>query len=270
MNHAQIFLSTHVTPEKLSVCSVLSGLGNLCLIPIDYFFHGRYVQIISTTDGPRVDHVRTFHPNGDANVSRFESLVSHEKGFLKTVAAIIFFIPGLFLGSIFKGLSYLSETTRDQHELVKKHFTPINITIGSDKEPLDEAGIKSELEKIQNEPLHQKINALIIYGQDDVRLNTDPGFVKLNPKKVILAGPRIIHEPCAGNRLDDMLSGNKKWMSDTQRSITENKPDCTFVKQLEVESVNEALAEQRPRRPWSLKRYHVVYVVPNLKSSELK
>ena len=94
-----------------------------------------------------------------------------------------------------------------------------------------------------------------------MQLNTDPGFLKLTPKKVIFVGARIVHEPCVGNRLDDTLSEDKKWISNHVRIFKEKTVGNTFVTQFAVGSVDEALNHQTPRKPWSFKRYHGLYVV---------
>ena len=101
------------------------------------------------------------------------------------------------------------------------------------------------------------MNALIIYGSGDVRLNDDPGIGRLNPKKLILVGARIVHDPCAGKRLDDTLAGREEWLSSSVR----NAPGYTFIKQETVSSVEEAMAHQPPSRGLFKGKYHLVYQV---------
>lgn len=194
MNSAQIFLSTKIEERDL-----FSGLGNLGLAPIRYFFHGRNIKILPDPVQQKillkeqeVHHVGSFSTQPYFSKTT-NGLISSNRNLLKTVAAIVFLIPGLCLGSIFKGLSYLSKATRDEHGLIKKHFTPVNRTIGSLEKPLNEEELQAALRKIAKEPLHQKINALTIYGKDDMQLKTDPGFRNLDPKKVIFVGARIIN-----------------------------------------------------------------------------
>lgn len=94
-----------------------------------------------------------------------------------------------------------------------------------------------------------------------MQFNTDPGFVRLNPKKVIFVGAKIVHQSCAGTRLDDTLSRSKKWPSNNVRVCTAQRVGNTFVTQLAATTVDEALNHQMPRRPWSFERYHGLYVV---------
>jgi hypothetical protein len=203
-----------------------------------------------------VHHVRSFHQDGNRHYSRSDyRLESSSKNIFKTAAAIIFLLPGLCFGSIFKGLSYLSQSTREKHRLVKQHFTPENKFIGSHQNPLDENQIFEALQVLHKDPLHQKINALVIYGKD-VQMNNDPGIGRLNPKKLILVGAQIVHQPSPFDRLDDKLSRYRKWCSKVLRL-----PGGTFVTQKPVRNIVEALADQLPRRPGSFARYHRVYVV---------
>lgn len=257
MNNLVIFSSTNVQGSGIA-----SSFGNTCLTPVRYLFHGKTVEIVSKELFQEVHHVSSFHKS-DLYCSKSNSgLKSASTGFLQTVAAIITLIPGLFIGAIFKGLSYLSKSTRDQHALIKEHFKPIDKTIGSAEKPLVKSDIRAALRCLGCEPLHQKIHALTIYGAN-VQLNTDPGFLELNPKKVIFVGAKIVHEPTEHLRLDELLSGSKKWKRDAVRVVTASESG-TFVDQIVVKSVDEALTHQTERRPRSSKRYHGIYVVAKL------
>ena len=146
------------------------------------------------------------------------------------------------------------------------------VTIGSAEACLDENGIREELKKISGK---QNVDVLVIYGNGKVALNEDPGFVALNPKKVILVGGRIVHESCTGYRLDDRLANNKEWLSSIVRMTSEGGQrrqeryiPNTFVQQLIVNSVDEAIAHKPPSRGIFKGNYHQVYCVMEKKNDD--
>jgi len=130
--------------------------------------------------------------------------------------------------------------------------------IGSPEDRQDETGIRDRLGLLG--PVFSTIDTLVIYGTGDVQLNTDPGFVRFNPKKVILVGARIVHEPDM-NRLDDKLACKKEWLSSSARIVNVNQTSPTFVTQVDVSSVEEALSDKPPSRGGFKGRYHCVYQV---------
>jgi hypothetical protein len=130
-------------------------------------------------------------------------------------------------------------------------------TIGSKESRLNESGIEEELKKFRG---RKDIDILVIYGNGSVQFNTDPGFVTMNPKKVILFGAWIIHES-GSNRLDDALADNKEWLSRGLRIASASLPQYrTHVTQIVVSSLEEALNHTPDWRGF-LQRYHVVYLV---------
>lgn len=262
MNNFQIFFRTRVKGE--------SSIGNNCLAPVRYFFNGKTVRIFKDRDAEWVNHVSSFHRKGHNHKSRFdESMSSSWKGWEKKLFCIIFLLPGLFVGTLFKGISYLtSKSVRDHHHLVKLHLNvPRNITIGSKEDPLlTEEELKQELEKNYRAPLYQKIHALIIYGNNIDWSKDIPEIRKLNPKKMILVGARIIHDFDSSyhaeyNCLDLKLYKTKKWEHRYVEKNVVKKVEETFVRQIPVKTIEEALADIPPLRHGKSKRFHTIYIV---------
>lgn len=264
MNDLRLFLTTEVEDFN-----ILAALGNLSLTPARYLFHGKTISIVTKGQINEVHHVMSFHKSGRCHQSKTSRLVSDEKTFLKTVFSIILLIPCLILGLALKGLSYLSASVREKHNLAKLHLTPINVNVGSRENPLNEKEIKEALSKISSDPLHQKIHAIIVYGKVEeghpVEFNQDPGFIKLSPKKIVLVNAEVVHRP-GYFRLDEALI-KSKWPDSTIREIKfyegMSASDSTkpFVNQVVVKSVEEALAHEMPRRPYSLTREKGLYLV---------
>ncbi len=260
MNNVNLFLNAEIKD-----CGRLAAAADLALSPVRYFFHGHTVKVVKFQAQDYVQHVSSFKDKGDtANVVYNTDDKIHTKifvdgssrGYLKSVAIIALFVPGLILGTIAKSFAYLSDDMRAKHRLAKLHFTLVDKTIGSEENRLDERGIQAELTKLKDAPLHQKVNNLIIYGNGNVEFKADPGFVAMNPKKVVLVGARIIRDSLVTTQLDDTLAAKKEWFS---RSVL-GDTDPTLVRQINIASVKEALDHIPPRRPCSSKTYHTVYL----------
>lgn len=280
MNNFQIFLST-----KVQNAGKLAAIGDFLLTPARNLFCGKTVRIVPKEALFEVNHVPSYHKMGGSRYCEFDnSLTSSQSSFLKTLVSILLFIPGFLLGSIFKGFSYCYKDTRDKRDLVKQHFTRIDHSIGSAENRLDEEGIKKALEDFAKLPLHQKVNHLTIFAKGveheshinritketvvdplrlkDLLLDTDPGIIRLNPKKVILDGARIGHKFGEFiSHFDDELIKTKKFKNRKERNLESDRIDSTFVEQYPVKSLEEALEHVPPRMSWSLKRYNAIYVV---------
>ncbi len=76
-----------------------------------------------TTHVHSVDSFRT-RGRSRSNIN----LMSSPRGMIKTVLSILFLLPGILLGAVFKGLAYSSSNVRKNHHLTKEHFTPVNET----------------------------------------------------------------------------------------------------------------------------------------------
>jgi hypothetical protein len=149
-------------------------------------------------------------------------------------------------------------------------------TIGSAEASLSLEGIKEQLKVWKNEN-REELDALIVYGKG-INFNTDPGFLSLKPKKIILVDCKIVHEP-SFYRLDDELSRQQDTYIDffgkkmKHFAWLDKGPvrDCnsvfnTHVAQLKMDSVQEALDHKPPKYRFENSlhwgTYRVVYVVP--------
>lgn len=274
MGNFSVFLNDRiVNNNSYSSADLPVACGNFCLLPVRCLFKGHKVTIFTTNT-----------PTGTALNVRHET--ESKRTFLRVIASILFLVPGLLLGCIFKGIGYLSPSIRENHKLSMQRpmpnpsentpdahpaadprprtaqYTPINV--GSNEERLGLEGIEkalTDLRELQRGAVTP--NALVIYAQPGTEFNTDPGFLYLKLDKVILVGARIIHDSCAGRRLDDALAtSDRNWESSFTR---EGSPTyfryLTFVKQHPMASVDAALADVPPNIRGTSERYKRIYLV---------
>jgi hypothetical protein len=242
MGHVSTFFNT-----EISHSGTLAALGDACFAPIRYFLHGKTVDIDKTTKTTVIHSMASYHPeaghrsrvfayllkNGSKNYFTDKG-VSQEKHLLATVGAIVALVPCFFLGLIFKSLAYLSSTMRERHNLAKLHLTPSNMKIGTQNIPLDQEGIRKALEERIQDPGHQKVDALIIHGRQEVTVSdTDDQIRALNPRKIILIGPR------GSNRHDGQTDEGY------QRLVGMYEPPIQKVR-----SIEEALKAKPEDRSW--------------------
>lgn len=251
MSDLAIFLNTKIDRHDPNY---LASIGDLCLTPIRQIFSGRTVCVVDP--GSFVDPRQPI-TRGFAKV-------------LKIIAAIVFLIPGLCLGSIFKGLSYLSPKTREYHRIVRQSLYPPAVfsdrTIGSPTNPLNMEGIWKAIGDLQNE--QGQIGALIIYAVRGTMLIADSerygslAISALNPKKIILVGTYIEHPRLTPSRysheelgfplpLKERLMNSGDWLRAGEGALV----------QKEMRSVEEALADKPPKNPVTRQPYRVVYTV---------
>lgn len=180
-----------------------------------------------------------------------------KRTYLRLALAVVFLLPGLILGTLFKGLGYLTSTIRKRHELILTHYIPIDRTVGGERQRLNLAQIRLALdEQRKQNHLDQATNNLIIYAQEGTNINDDPGILDLNPRKIVLVGAKIVHEPSAFGRMDDMMVSSSDWESGVRINHS------TYVSQHKVKSVDEALQDILPKKSFfSSERYKRVYVV---------
>lgn len=191
------FFNVHLASHR----GFLNDIGDVCFQPIRYFFHGKNVY----NENGRIHKVASFH-NSPGHRSRrityldqkngnFSSKYSsREKTWLATVGAILTLVPGFFLGSIFKGVAFLSPSLRYNYRTATEQLKPKNFEIGDQNERLNQDEINQKLEELINRNIHSKVNSLIIYGIRGVRISDiDPRIRALNPKKIILLGAEGIN-----------------------------------------------------------------------------
>lgn len=262
MNSLNFFLKTEIEGT-----GALSWVGNLGLAPYRYLFNGKTVSVVTDKTDNQVVHVHdvsSFHNNGADHHSTTEyDLVSSEKAFYKLVLAVVLLIPGLIL-SVCKALSYLFEDVQQKNALAQQHFTPINRTIGTKENPITSTqNLENELYVESQKPLHQRTNAIIIYGDGNLEINAEPGILRFNPAKIILVGAKVVHKPCGamGGRLDDAMMSSGKWKdAGVGRVVTSDNSAKTGASAQTADSVDAALNEPNPSRGGG-KTFHVLYQV---------
>jgi len=195
----RVFLNTHVENNNGPLwANVLAKIGDIGLIFVRILWNGKTITFI-----PRENHVIETEDALSLNVD-LPHVCHNISGTIKTTLAIILLVPGLLLVP-FKALSYLSMEMRQQHHLVKLHFTPMDrkIILVRNRAIVDEltAGFNRDIPN-RNRPTNTlTVHANSIRGdilEEDIHL--EPVTLSLdmlqyiraqNPKKVVLIGCRI-------------------------------------------------------------------------------
>jgi len=263
MNHLNVFFNNRIIAENQFPLSNFSvRLGDWCLTPVRYLCDGNKLTVATHEGHLTVNHQKEFagFKQGDMRKARY----------LHVIASIIFTIPGVIFGSILKGLGYISAKMREADANARKHYTPLDRTIGSKDRRLKLDEIREEILNMQNNNhFHQATKNFVVYAQNKTLINEDIGFMGLDARKIILVGAKIIHKRNTENRLDDLLKEDSRWNCAKERTFIgeERGKDVTFVKQFDVGSVEEAENSVALRRGLlSLKRFHQVYVVNGIES----
>lgn len=259
MGNLSIFFNHRITRrEAFTLYDVPAALGDFFLTPVRCLFNGNKITISIK------DQLITVTNEKEYASTRWD-WQKPKRNFLRVIASIVLLAPGLILGSVIKGLGYLSKVIRARHKLTLLHYIPIDRTVGTDQNRLNLDQIKQQLEELRkNNWINQPTKTLIVYAQPNTQINTDPGFLALHPQKIILVGARIVHQPCAGNRLDDTLAGSSNWESRSFRTIKNGTQANfgTFITQWQVNSVQDAIQDIPPKKSlFSSERYRRVYVV---------
>lgn len=258
MNHLNVFFNNRIVAENQFPLSNFSAkLGDWCLTPVRCLFDGNKLTIATHQENLTVVHEKEFARSNNGEMPK--------RNYLKVIASILLIIPGVIFGSILKGLSYISSKMREADAHARLHYTPINRTLGSPERRLNSEEITQEIGNIQNNNhLHQATKNLIVYAQENTLINEDLGFVGLDCQKIILVGARIIHKYETDGRLDDLLKQDPRWDCAANRTFIgeQRGKDVTYVKQIRVESIEEAENAPVPKMSiWSTARLHRVYVI---------
>lgn len=243
---------------RIANAGMYANIGDWFLTPIRHF-SGRDITIAE--DRYQGAEVTSLAPYKYQHRSDTETW---EYPWLKTAFLISFLVPGLIIGSIFKGIAYSKGEFREKHDLVKLHLTPVPLAqVGTVENPLlSEKEVINHIAALYRDNMHRKIHTLVIYGNNVNLSQHIPCIKPLGIKKLILVGTQIVHNRIATKRFDDELSLSKKWLA---TKVRRNPVDIneTYITQIKVPSVQEAIAKKPPTRvmlPWP-KRYHAVYVV---------
>lgn len=194
-NHIGVFLNDRIenisehessrSPNDLLNKAV--KFGNWCLTPVRYLCNGNKVTITYKKGG---------WVSGKHEKEYFQCEEKTQR-FFKGIASLVLIIPGLIAGSLFKGLGYLSQPIREGHRLAVIHYAPTDIIIGSPENRLSLKEVEKEIIKESSNKtgygFYQWTKNLIVYLPRDqpTHIMEDPGFMKLNPQRIILDGTRI-------------------------------------------------------------------------------
>ena len=111
-------------------------------------------------------------------------------------------------------------------------------------------------------PVNEPTYSLTIYGDGNLNIVDDPGFLAFNPMKLILVGAHIVHDVShsGAGPLDEQLSRRPEWLGG-KGFYEAQTPGGSFMSYEEVPSVEEALKRVHPRMEDG-RFYHKIYYVP--------
>lgn len=258
MDHLSVFFGNPVIADKrgdqtqFSKIEIIvysaSLIGNVCFMPCAYLFNTNMFFITR---------------NAKSEVQRFEKvLFGKDKTFIKTALAIALLIPGIVFGTLIKGLTYLHKSMRENHRLILLSKTPIErIDIGSKDEGVNLDQLQAQVKQIISENrYHRSVKAVVIYATPLLsKLNSDYGILDLSPEKIILVGGVRITTYPSIHDFDKKFIEKGGW---EMREAREGS-SCwdTLIVQQTVKSVEEALADNPPRKSRFSEPLKQVYVV---------
>jgi|HubBroStandDraft_4_1064222.scaffolds.fasta_scaffold165180_1 hypothetical protein len=252
MKDLAVFLNTRVEDS-----GALAWIGDKGLAPVRYLCNGKtiLVEFRGSDDSDNkieIHHVTSFHKQGAQNRAKtYHDLQSSSTGMIKTVLSVVFLIPGLMVGAVFKGLAYLSSDVREKHSLAKEHLTPINREIGTRSQPMrNEQELKEALSAAYESDLkHRPTDALIIHGNGTFAIHDHPevlkNILKFNSRKLILENTSLKNHPellvgalrirstlisssissqwnrRSGEAIEEMLHDSSRWNLGSAKSIEE-------------------------------------------------
>lgn len=245
MNKVNLFINTNVTDT-----GIVNYLADFALSPVRYFFGGRKVQVIRTDGQPHVHSVRSY--SKDLNCTKSSrtnrDLESDSSYLLNDVFMPVGLLPGLIAGVVLKSFALLTGKVQEKYDLAARHFVRVDKTIGS-----PEALLQSEMDIIQalrvlgeereREPLHQKVNNLVIYAKKGVEIVKANEIFWINPQKLIVVGAKLIDGPCGGfySSLDEVLARTEKWLGSSVAVHTLKQSTRSAQDHLPVEGLGDEM-----------------------------
>lgn len=255
MTSASVFFNNRTVTDSFHFSDVPVALGDWFLTPIRCLYNGNKVTISHRNDSITIEHEKEYSDWDNKRPTR---------NFLRLALSIILIVPGAIIGSVFKGVGYLSQSIQNRHTKIRYHYSPGSI-VGDESDPPDLKTISDILKNdFKNIERDKFCNALVINAKKGTRINVDPGILSEDAKKIILVGARIVHDPATEPLLDDALYRDPSWESGPRLfcSNFNNDPNgITHVKQFPVSSIEEAMQDEPPKRPDSDERYKRVYLV---------
>jgi len=260
MESLSVFLNTRIVNYSFSCAGIPVAFGNFCLTPVRCLFNGDKVTI-SLSASADDNRVRVVH---EKEYGEYGEYGKPKKTWLRVIVSIVLLVPGLLLGSIFKGVGYLSKSIRERHNFAIVHYTPVDRTVGSEAGRLNLDGIRQNLLQLMiNNRLNQPTNMIVVYAEPGTCLNEDPGLLQFDPKKIVLVGAQIVHEPSDVRRLDDELDEKLGWQT-RMYAAARHDGKYSFVIQHKVGSVEAARNDLPPKKSphrTSSERLKRVYLV---------
>ncbi len=257
MNDLKVFFNTEIVNA-----GHLSQVGNFGLTPVRYLFKGETIEI-KLSSPPGTEYQIDAMPSFRRSKIQFAWDPPHTN-MLKTIAAVVLLIPGLFL-AIFKLTDYLFADTRRDHRLAKECYTPINRTFGTAEKPIiTESQLSIEMD--ERKQRHQPTDVLTIYGTDTLKIRTTSDIRRLNATRTVLVGgATLVHDSRSQNNscfsLDRALADRGKW-----KTSTPEKPSDPLITVTKVASVADALRAPLERKSfWNVfsSHYNGFYEVQN-------
>lgn len=238
MNHLSIFLNQkfyYTAPSLSRPAYLATKLGDFCLTPVRYLFDGKVINISCAKDG---QPLYMSYWSG-------KLITDSRRSYLRTIAAIVFLIPGVIIGSAFKGAAYLLPSIRQVHRLALLQYQPIDRTIGSEGAGV---GLEELQRQMKNLVAHNRYSQptknLVIYAAPGTEINEAYQISSLNPKKIILVGARITHELSVYS-LDDRLQA--MGFEGNHTRLIHGGKYATYVAPKQVASVDEAIQDVLPK-----------------------
>lgn len=233
MSNLSVFFNNRVefnNPPLATGCDVLAfvfdsttrSFGDWLFTPVRCLFNGNQVDV-------DINESTAVHAKIYGNEYK-----KSKRNLLRIVLAIMLFVPGVLLGTLFKSISLFSSDQRKKHKFAVLHFTRLPVektTVGTEKNPLDLKEIDEALQKIKKEnKLNRKANAIIIYAKPGTTIKEDPGILDLHPKKIILSRARLINGPShsTGPMLDYLNGWELKSINSVSAAISDKPTRKTF------------------------------------------
>lgn len=252
MNHCEVFFKTRAVHRQ----GIAAWIGDWGLTPVRYLFNGRDIAVLSRDE---VHHVASFHVKGKENraSTSHDMLWSEPKSTGRTVLAIVFLIPGLVL-SLFKLISYLFADVKQRRQIILDHFSPlkagavekpckqdrINREIGTIEKPITTlVQLQEELTRSRLLPGGDRVDALIIHADGNLKIVSDPGILAINPLRLILEGAEFEPSVATQSGIDGLMADGVKRASTVEEALT-------------------VVAPRKPGAACACERSRQVFVVP--------
>ncbi len=267
-----------IVPRLAYLPLYFKELGDWFLTPLRVLGHGRTVRMVHSLKEtvsqplnvkkppPKIHHVASFHILGKEHVCRTDaSLTSQQADWVLTALSIACLIPGLIFGLFFKALSHFSNDVRENFDLIKRHFTPQPLHLGTPEIPVTECGENEAFRKASSRfsKTNNKVDILYVHGNGKLHITAQVDFFKrVNPKKIFLINSQ--GKARTQPSLEKVIDQIQEWISGAllpylnQCGKFERKGEA--LKIYSVNSLKTALAHTPPKRP-NGKPYHAIYQV---------